>query len=125
MFRDDKQRAKVCQRLVEIAGRIEVMWDEREGPTSMAIFAKNGGLGVSKGEQLMIQAAWDFWNGSGHMKLAEAFHTLDSFNLTALGELLTAASRQSFAVDEWLEKYGPGGHCRTMPAVNPAPKAKA
>lgn len=39
---------------------------------------------LSRGEYLLIQAALDFWNGEGHLRLGDALKTLDDENLLAL-----------------------------------------
>lgn len=39
--------------------------------------------GLSGGEYLLVQAALDFWNGEGHLNLAQALRSWDDDNITA------------------------------------------
>ena len=39
---------------------------------------------LSRGEYILVQAALDFWNGEGGLKLGDVLDTLDDENLLAL-----------------------------------------
>lgn len=98
MFRDDRQRARVCAMLLDQTFRKQ-LWTE-EGPTEQAIDLREEGCGtLSSGEQVLFRAAWDLWNSEGELRFADVL-TLDDAKLNALGELLVALARGGGAAAE-------------------------
>lgn len=62
MFRDDQQRAAVCQVLCARVGR-QPLWT-LTGPTTAAEeLLKAGGGPLSHGEKVMLFVAWALWMG--------------------------------------------------------------
>lgn len=113
MFRTERQQAAVSEALCRCV-RLAGMWTP-DGPTKRALsFLERRGA-LSHGEQLMLQASFDVWNGRGHMDLGEALGTLDGRNLRALGSLLIAIAAGADAVDRWLAEWTPSGPAPTAP----------
>lgn len=50
----------------------------------------------------MVLAAWNLWNGAGHVNLSNVIHRLDDRCLAALGSLLVAIAGGGSAIDRWL-----------------------
>jgi len=102
MFRDQKQQCAVCQTLLELVGMAR-LWGP-EGPTSEAVTLLGEGKdAMSHGEALMLEVAFDVWNGGGHADLGDLLATLDKDNLHAVGELMSAMALGMHAVDDWLD----------------------
>lgn len=105
MFRDDQQRAAVCQVLCGRVGR-QSLWTPT-GPTPPAEeLLQAGGGPLSHGEKVMLFIAWALWNGEGNLTLSEVINTLDGGNLELVGGLLVAMSGGSKAIEGWLQEYG-------------------
>jgi hypothetical protein len=104
VFRDDHQRAAVCQILCARVGR-ESLWTlTGPSPTAEQLLRAGGGA-LSHGEKVMLFVAWALWNGEGELTLNEVLNTLDGGNLRMVGELLVAISAGSEAIEGWLQEY--------------------
>ena len=103
LFRNDQQRAAVCQALCEKAG-LQSLWTPA-GPSERAtqLLRQYGGT-LSTGEHLMFLTAWAVWNGDGEVLLADLIERLDSSNLETLGTLLVAFAQDG--IDEWVQEQG-------------------
>lgn len=101
MFRNEKQRAAVCQRLT---GSVHsgVFWTA-DGPTELALFHRKP-RGLSHGESLMIRLAWNVWNAENKAPaIHELWETLDSKRLALVGAFLVAmADTSGRALDTWI-----------------------
>lgn len=104
MFRDDRQRARVCQALCALVGFPSLWTDEGPSPRAKELLEADGGP-LSHGEKVMLFTAWALWNGRGGLTLTELVDTLDRDNLTAVGELLSAYAQGPDALDAWLAEY--------------------
>ena len=104
MVRDDQQLALVCNTLLATV-RLERLWTD-QGPTAEAteLLESDGGP-LSSGERVMLLAAWAFWNGSGHVTLADVLERLDAGPAEALCFLVLASKYGADAVDDWLLEY--------------------
>jgi hypothetical protein len=100
LFRNDKQRATVCEALCAQVG-LRDFWTE-EGPSAQAkeLLKEEGGT-MSSGERIMFLTAWAVWNGHGKVLFADVIERLDDTNLEAVGNLLVAFATDS--IDEWLK----------------------
>lgn len=105
MFRDDRQTALVCSVLCSRVGVADAWTADGPGPVAFAV--QEGRSPLSSGQQVMVLAAWAFWNGEGGLTLARMLDVLDPKNMGALAELLVAASIGADAVDTWLRRFGP------------------
>lgn len=103
MFTSDTQKCAVIRALLKQV-RLDYLWT-LEGPTDAAIkLLEARGGPLSHGEQLMLLAAFDVWNGDGRATLGELLSVLDNQNLANLGTLLVALASPNAgrAVDAWL-----------------------
>jgi len=103
MFRSDAQVNAVCRVLVEQL-YLKDLWTD-EGPTEKAhsYFEQDGGP-ISRGERVLLLAAFAIWNGSDALAFTDVFK-LDDERLAALATLLLACSRGSTAIQEWIVKH--------------------
>ncbi len=104
MFRDDRQRARVCQALCALVGFPTFWTDAGPSPRVKELLEADGGP-LSHGEKVMVFVAWALWNSRGGLTIAELVDTLDRENLTAIGELLSALANGPAALDAWLAEY--------------------
>ena len=112
MFVNDKQRSRVCYVLLALCSErfADQFWaePENEGPTKYGLDAvlgirKGFRSGISHGQALLLQVAFDFWNGLGQAPIHSVCNDLDISLVTAIGELMTAVANNR--VDVWLENY--------------------
>lgn len=103
-FRDDRQVAQVCVALCSRVGVGDLWTADGPGPGAFAVL--EGRSPLSSGQQVMVLAAWAFWNAEGGLTLARLLDVLDPKNMRAVADLLVAASQGSGAVDTWLRQYG-------------------
>ncbi len=108
-FRDSRQRAAVCRTLCALAGHPDV-WGPL-GPTDAAEQAVIT-PGLSAAQCVLVEWAWDIWDGTGRALVAEAIAYLDMVRLQAVADLLVAlaaARRTDNAkpIDAWLARYQP------------------
>lgn len=106
MFRNDHQKCEALSLLLEPV-RLDRLWNQN-GPTPEA--AQRREVGGSPGERVMVRAAWDLWNGTGGVRLAEMLNTLDSVNFQLLATLLLAVDLGSDWVDLWILGRESGQH---------------
>lgn len=62
----------------------------KSGPTALAIDYVRRGSPLSHGEQVILRAAFDLWNGSGGCKVADLLEVLDERNLRAVAAAILA-----------------------------------
>lgn len=118
MFKDDKQRARVC---AQITARIpRGPWWTEDGPSAAnvavaeqvldaagdvpAIRSRHweDALRLSTGEQILVRAAWDFWSGIGHVTLGEVLDRLDTDNARTIADAIRACAEGPRAIELWL-----------------------
>ncbi len=91
MFKNDQQRAAVCQ-VVCTLGKVPGTYWTDDGPTEAAKAVLDDRDALSSGERLMVLVAWDVWNGHGKVHIERLLRTLDGDNLRHVGWLLYALS---------------------------------
>ena len=102
MFRDDRQIGEVARALLARVNHPE--WWAPGGPTPEACALVEAGAGKqSAGERALLHLAFTLWNGWKGGRMRELL-SLDSGNLAAVGDLLTAMSLGPEAVDAWLDE---------------------
>ena len=101
MFRSEAQRARACHALCSMA-RLERLWTST-GPTpeAIALFEAGGGP-LSSGEQVVLFAAWAFWNGDCNATLADVIFRLDPSNLRTIATLMLALGQGGHAIERWI-----------------------
>jgi len=108
-FRDDVQLARACDALCRRV-RTPACWvvtidGKGASATTYAVDVRDGKVGLSHGERLIVLAAWAFWNGGDNkLPFAELIETLSNDQLEAIFSLALARSEGAAAVDRWLEK---------------------
>lgn len=65
------------------------LWTE-DGPTDLACDYIEKGCPLSHGETLVLQVAFDIWNGAGGAKVGELLSTLDEPNLRGVCDAILA-----------------------------------
>lgn len=101
MYRNDKQGCVAIRLLLASLG-MEGLWTET-GPTSTAVKYLEGSP-LSSGEQLLLRAAFDLWNGHGKVTLWDLMGTLDATRTELLFSLALAVTNGGHAVDTWIEQ---------------------
>lgn len=102
-WRDDHQRARVCQALLDLVG-LAHLWEcgDSPAPTPAAIRWWREGAPLSSGETIIFRVAWDVWNGEGGATLGTLLSSLSPRLIEAIGRLLIAYSQGPHQVDEWI-----------------------
>lgn len=100
-FRDDQQIARAARSLLIVTGQAAELWTE-DGPTALAVQYRDDGAPFGSGGVVLSRLAWDIWNDSGKVTISDLLSTLDTKNLRAVGELLTAVAAGGAAVDAWI-----------------------
>jgi len=115
MFRNEAQQVAAVRILLRSV-RLEHLWQDN-GPTDHAnqLIDHKGGA-MSHGETLMLQVAFDFWNGWGLAKFADVVNDLDGTRLPLVANLMIAVGQGAEAVDQWIADYG------DPPASQPRPR---
>jgi hypothetical protein len=104
-WRDQHQRARVCQVLCDMAG-LPGVW-RSSGPSSAAIsMLDQDGQGLEAGPRCLVLAAWAIWNGSGRMRFAELLPALSENELQSVGGLLLEIPNGPEAIDAWISEEG-------------------
>jgi hypothetical protein len=86
--------------------RLERLWTS-DGPTAEALGLLDGNAApLARADQVVLLAAFVFWNGRGELTLAEIVQALDLQATEALTSLLVAVKMEASAIDEWLDAYG-------------------
>ena len=103
-FRDDAQLARACELLCN-AVTVRGCFRTEPAPeaTRYAIDIRDGRVGLSSGELIMVRAAWAFWNGDRSVALADLITTLDGPRLDAIVSLL-AVLHDADAIDLWIHQ---------------------
>lgn len=104
MFRDDRQKAKVCSILNAFIAT--ELWSET-GPTPVAIsLAERDGGGMSSGERIIFLIAWNIWTGDPvSLQFSDIFR-LGADRQKMVGSFLIASSDGSESLDEWVKVWG-------------------
>lgn len=101
MFRDDAQRAQVCEALLApllLGG----LWTPA-GPTARARELLDAGRsGLTSSESMLLRLAWVLWDGSEELSVKELLTLAPTEGLTTFGWLLLALQAGPQGVDEWL-----------------------
>lgn len=85
---DKEISAAVRYFLGEVAhGRLASLWTE-DGPTAVAVEYIQKGSPLSHGEHLLLQVAFDVWNGGGKATVGDLLSVLDDSNLRAVLDLV-------------------------------------
>jgi hypothetical protein len=106
MFRDDTQRAKVCNALTFwIRGRglwqVDPPAPLREAQTLLR-------TGISSSEATVLRFAWSCWNNSSHAKFdGRDLHGLDDERMRLVGSLFVAMASGERAISAWLDARQP------------------
>jgi hypothetical protein len=106
MFESDAQACRAIRKLLIDSGlaTLRGLWTD-EGPTTAALsLMERGGGPLSSGEIAMLRAAFDFWNGSGGLKLDTVIDVLDEERAEAVCALALALKRGSDAVEKWISE---------------------
>lgn len=107
MFRNDQQRAAVCDTLTAwIRGPGHFWTAAGELPTEAAVQVLEGHDPLSGGERRMVLFAWALWNGSGDLLVADILNVLDRPRLKLLGGLFAAMCGGPVALDRWCDENG-------------------
>ena len=99
MFRSEKQQCNAIQKLLRPL-HLDYLWTE-SGPTPQACKYLKGNP-LSSGEDILLRAAFDLWNGAGKVTLWDLQGKLDQKHAEHLLSLVIAIGRGSDAVDQWL-----------------------
>ena len=101
MFRND---AQICCALKILLRNIKGgrLWTDT-GPSDAAVHASLNPVPWSHGEIIMLQVAFDFWNGDGKAKFASVLNKLDYDNTKLVTGLWIACNDGAEAVDRWIE----------------------
>lgn len=89
-WKDERTACQAIRRM--LAGtHLQHLWTE-DGPTPDACDLLDAGGGpLSHGQQVMLRAAFDLWNGQGNATLGDLVNVLDTKNLRAVLGALGAA----------------------------------
>ena len=92
MWKSEEEQCAAIRAFLSKAahGRLEKFWTDK-GPTDKAVFYVDKGSPLSSGETLLLNVAFDVWNGSGHATVGDLLTTLDNENLAAVIELMLVA----------------------------------
>jgi hypothetical protein len=99
MFSDEAQRVRAVRALLARIGLASLWTDEGPTPLAMKYRARSP---LSSGETVMVQAAWDVWNGEGKLLLADVLDALDLPNTSALCGLVVAEKVGGPAIEQWI-----------------------
>lgn len=113
MFRDDRQKAAVCNVLTNWIWKGD-FWDEdTPKATSLTIeTAKRDGDTMSSGEHRMFLLAWELWTGEPALQLDEIIRGFTPNQLRQVGSLLMAIADGADEIDNWLSAWGQQIHQR-------------
>jgi hypothetical protein len=100
MFRNDEQRARVCEALCAWMNK-GPMWTE-DGPTEQAL-AWQEESPLSSGERVLLGIAWACWNDSNLGPHFVELFRLDRERSRMVGELVIAMGSSGF--DSWLRQW--------------------
>lgn len=123
-FRDERQRARVCQILCERVG-IAGAFTAHEGPTILArrILRHDQHL-YNRAQVVMVLLAWALWDGSGELGVPVLIYTLDREHMQAVASVLLEIGNGPRSLDEWISEEGycaePTGLCPHRPACDGA-----
>lgn len=102
MFLNDAQACRALQLLL-VAIKDGRLWSE-SGPSDEAVRILNGETPASHGERVMVQVAFDFWNGEGKAKFADMIGVLDSNNQARAAALWVAYDFGQHAIEDWIDR---------------------
>lgn len=105
MFRSERQQCLAIRVLLRpiFRDRLDGLWTG-VGPTSVAVKYLDGNP-LSSGEDIMLRAAFDVWNGAGKITLWRIMGSLDQNHEERLFSLMIAIGKGAGAIDDWIEEY--------------------
>jgi len=77
---------------------VDLHWPHARGHR---LFEAGGGP-LSSGEQVVLVAAWAFWNGDRKATLADVIFRLDPSNLPRVASLMLALGQGGTAIKRWI-----------------------
>jgi hypothetical protein len=84
MWTSEEARCRAIRQLLAPHHGLAGLWTA-EGPTDFAVaLLEQGGGYLSSGERILLRAAFDLWNGNGHVTVDELLATLDAPTLRAV-----------------------------------------
>lgn len=83
---------------------LEHLWRTRPTAEALKLLAANGGY-LSSGEFLILQIAFEIWDGRGHVHLADIMTMLDPKRLRLLSSYLGALCYGGPGVEAWLAEH--------------------
>jgi hypothetical protein len=89
MWASEAARSAAIRELLAPHPALARLWTD-EGPTRVACDYVKHGSPLSSAEHLLLQVAFDLWNGMGKAKVDDLLCTLDSRNLRAVVAALLA-----------------------------------
>jgi len=102
MFRDDQQRAAVCNAFLQHFGKPALF--HASGPKPEALeYSRSGYPGSSK-EADFFRLAWSLWSSESDIGFMDLVGGLDERSLTFLGEFVAALGRPSSELDAWVDR---------------------
>lgn len=98
MMVSDREKNSIIQKMLRAGGNAAELWNEK-GPTNegCAVLA-DGGL-LSSTEHLMLQVAFDIWNGHGKADLNDMLVRFDDRQLKAAMDAIGAARQLGRGVE--------------------------
>ena len=99
MFRDERQRNRVCMKLA--ATFHHHSWWTEDGPTGPVERVRDGA--GSSSEVLLAQVCFDVYNGRGHADFGRALYVFDETRLQLIASLLVAIGEGAEAIELWLD----------------------
>jgi hypothetical protein len=89
MWASEAARSAAIRELLAPHPALARLWTD-EGPTRVACDYVKRGSPLSSGEHLLLQVAFDLWNGMGKANVDDLLSTLDPRNLRAVAAALLA-----------------------------------
>ena len=114
MFRNDAQRATVCDILTRRIRGVALWYTVANGAGGSCtdLARKLLRTPISRHEMTMLHFAWALWNGRAMVKRPKGLDALldglDGTNLQMIGGLLTAMGTNTSSIDNWIETWRPG-----------------
>lgn len=114
MFRDDTQKARVCNALTFFIRQRSLWCEGPPSPNNEALELLRSG--VSHSEAVMLRFAWSIWNNCSDYAKGDSralVSALDNERMRMVGSLLVAmaddsAYRRNDIIDRWLYEHGFG-----------------
>ena len=107
MWTNDAQRCQAILTLLRRA-RLERLWTET-GPTDRACGYIEHGSPLSHGEAIVLQVAFDLWNGNGGARVSDLLEVLDGDRLLDVASLLVELSNSHPDINRWMQSIEGNG----------------